>query len=480
MVDPWSAGNFGIEEESGRRIARGTFYMRSQNDDNQYAHPIDGMIALIDLDTLELIDVEDEHVYPVPMDDANYAEKFVERWRDDLKPLEITQPEGPSFDGRRLEGALAEVAASASASTSARAWSCTTSATTTTAAPPVMFRASIAEMTVPYGDPTAFTAPQNAFDVGEYGLGHAAPTRSSSAATASARSTTSTPPDSAQGDPSTARQRDLPARGRRSASSGSTTTSAPTRPRYAGRRRLVISSISTIGNYEYGFFWYFYQDGSIELEVKATGIVQTGALHDGDSNRHGSKLGPNLYAPHHQHFFCVRLDPTVDGIEQPRHRGQHPGRPARSDQPATATRSTRSATTLRTESGRHPRSEPRHGPLLADRELETTNPDRRTPAYRLVPGENCKPYAQPGSSIATRAAYMFHHLWVTPWSEDERFPAGTFPNQSPGDDGLAVWTAADRNIRDTDVVRLVHRSVTTTSSGPRTGPSCRWLGWGSR
>ncbi len=64
MVDPWSAGNFGIEEEQGRRIARGTFYMRSQNDDNQYAHPVDGMVALIDLDTLELIDVEDEHVYP--------------------------------------------------------------------------------------------------------------------------------------------------------------------------------------------------------------------------------------------------------------------------------------------------------------------------------------------------------------------------------------------------------------------------------
>src|SRR4029434_4895410 len=25
-------------------------------------------------------------------------------------------------------------------------------------------------------------------------------------------------------------------------------------------RRLVVSSISTVGNYEYGFYWYFYQD----------------------------------------------------------------------------------------------------------------------------------------------------------------------------------------------------------------------------
>ena len=38
-------------------------------------------------------------------------------------------------------------------------------------------------------------------------------------------------------------------------------------------RRLVISFIATVGNYEYGFFWYFYQDGTIEFEVKLTGII---------------------------------------------------------------------------------------------------------------------------------------------------------------------------------------------------------------
>ena len=43
-------------------------------------------------------------------------------------------------------------------------------------------------------------------------------------------------------------------------------------------RRLVISAISNIGNYVYGFFWYFYQDGSIGVESKATGIPHgTGA-----------------------------------------------------------------------------------------------------------------------------------------------------------------------------------------------------------
>ena len=39
--------------------------------------------------------------------------------------------------------------------------------------------------------------------------------------------------------------------------------------------RLIISSISTVGNYEYGFFWKLMLDGQIECEVQATGIIST-------------------------------------------------------------------------------------------------------------------------------------------------------------------------------------------------------------
>ena len=35
------------------------------------------------------------------------------------------------------------------------------------------------------------------------------------------------------------------------------------------QRRLVISFFATVGNYDYGFYWYLYLDGTIELEVKA-------------------------------------------------------------------------------------------------------------------------------------------------------------------------------------------------------------------
>ena len=53
-------------------------------------------------------------------------------------------------------------------------------------------------------------------------------------------------------------------------------------------RRLVISSISTVGNYEYGSYWYFYLDGEIEFEMKATGIINTVGCEPG----RGANTGP--------------------------------------------------------------------------------------------------------------------------------------------------------------------------------------------
>lgn len=37
-----------------------------------------------------------------------------------------------------------------------------------------------------------------------------------------------------------------------------------------------------IANYEYGFFWYLYQDGTIQHEVKLTGILSTNGMSEGE------------------------------------------------------------------------------------------------------------------------------------------------------------------------------------------------------
>src|SRR5216683_5271220 len=99
-------------------------------------------------------------------------------------------------------------------------------------------------------------------------------------------------------------------------------------------RRLVISFIATVGNYEYGFYWYFYPDGTIQLEVKLTGILQTGAITPGEHPRHGELLAPGLWGPNHQHLFCARLDVEVDGSSNRVYELDTVGVPVGPDNPA--------------------------------------------------------------------------------------------------------------------------------------------------
>ena len=79
------------------------------------------------------------------------------------------------------------------------------------------------------------------------------------------------------------------------------------------QRRLVISFFSTVGNYDYGFYWYFYLDGTIEFEVKMTGALFTAAYPGGDYP-YSAEVAPGLGAPVHQHLFSARLDMTIDGL----------------------------------------------------------------------------------------------------------------------------------------------------------------------
>ena len=116
--------------------------------------------------------------------------------------------------------------------------------------------------------------------------------------------------------------------------------------------------------------------------------------------------------------------------------------------------------------------------------------------YRLCPGENVLPFAQPGAPLLERAAFLTHNLWVTPYDPTERFPAGEYPNQNPGGDGLpqldarptATSPTADLvlwyNFGQTHVPRLedwpvmpVPRSAScsgpTASSTPTRRSTCR-------
>ena len=82
-------------------------------------------------------------------------------------------------------------------------------------------------------------------------------------------------------------------------------------------RELIISSIATVVNYEYLFYWRLKQDGTIDFEIKLSGELSTNLLSAEEEKTgksiHGTIVAPGVNAQIHQHMFCARLDMAVDG-----------------------------------------------------------------------------------------------------------------------------------------------------------------------
>ena len=99
QIDPWSFGYFGDEERyRGKRLMRGVAFYRDKLTDNGYAHPIEGLVAIIDLNAGKVIELlDDGRLTPIPKATINYDSASLGQPREGLKPLHITQPEGVSF-----------------------------------------------------------------------------------------------------------------------------------------------------------------------------------------------------------------------------------------------------------------------------------------------------------------------------------------------------------------------------------------------
>jgi primary-amine oxidase len=216
-------------------------------------------------------------------------------------------------------------------------------------------------------------------------------------------------------------------------------------------RRLVLSSIVNIANYEYGFFWYLYQDGSIEFEVKLTGVLSTGAYQPGNKPKHGTPLAPGLYGPNHQHFFCVRLDANVDGLQNTVVEVNSEPVPLDEDNPYGMAWVAKVAP-LRTEKEARRNVNPSSARFWRITNPGGLNEMGEPVAYRLEPGGIVGLFHHEDSPMRRRAKFASQNLWVTPYHERERYAAGDYPWQNPGPDGLPRWTEADRNIENTDIV----------------------------
>ena len=450
QVEAWGIGTFTAAQDAGRRVVWTLLFYRERPDDNPYAKPIHGLHAIVDLDEMTVVRVEDSGAVPLPPGSGAYAADRVGPLRDDLRPLEIVQPQGPSFDIRGWEVRWQRWRLRLGFTAREGLVLHTIGYEDQGRVRPVIWRASVAELFIPYADPRPFQGWRNAFDIGEYGIGSLANSLELGCDCLGEIRYLDVNLADENGKPYTIRQ----AICLHEEDSGllwkhfdATLQTTETRR----SRRLVISFIITVGNYEYAIYWYFYQDASIEFEVKLTGILLTSALAPGETSDFGTVVAPQTLAAHHQHFLCARLDMAVDGPRNTVYEVNTEAVPPGPGNPlGNAFRPVQRP--LRRESEAQRVIDPLRG-----RHWLVANPGHRSdlghePGYKLIPGSNVLAFSHPDAPVTQRAAFATRQLWVTPYRPDERYPAGDYPNQHPGGAGLPAWTKADRAIENTDIV----------------------------
>ncbi|MGH3411274.1 MAG: hypothetical protein ACRDRJ_53555, partial [Streptosporangiaceae bacterium] len=95
---PQTAGSFGETADGTRRFVRVLAFRQEHEHDYIWAHPVDGVAAYVDLVERKVFKIVDEFQRPVPTESGDYDDPAVRGpLREGLRPIEITQPEGPSF-----------------------------------------------------------------------------------------------------------------------------------------------------------------------------------------------------------------------------------------------------------------------------------------------------------------------------------------------------------------------------------------------
>ncbi|HEY1827961.1 MAG TPA: primary-amine oxidase [Acidimicrobiales bacterium] len=450
QIDPWPAGTFGLAHETNRRITRCLAYLRESPDDNGYARPLEGLLAFVDMGRGEVLEVVDTGVVPLPPKSGSYYPEDNGPMRTDLKPLDITQPEGPSFT---VEGNLVRW----------QKWSLrvgmdpleglviyTVGYEDGGKVRPILHRASVTEMVVPYGHPGPMHSWKSAFDAGEWGLGRMANSLTLGCDCLGEIRYFDDVYSDERGKPHT-RKNAICMHEEDYGILWKHVDMVSGRTEVRRSRRLVVSSIATVGNYEYGFYWYFYLDGTMQLEVKLSGIMSTMAVGDGEPGRHANMIAPGLAAPFHQHLFNVRLDIEVDGSENAVFEVDAVPSPPGDDNPWRNAFEAQ-ATLLESELAARRKVDPSRSRTWKIVNRSATNGLGLPTAYKLLPASTPTLLADPESSVGKRAEFAAHNLWVTPYSPDERRAAGDYPNQHVGGAGLPEWTAQDRAVVDTDIV----------------------------
>lgn len=445
-IDPWSAGEFEIPGEEGRHLCHVFAWLRLRDNENFYAHPIEGLNAVIDLKTWEVIRVDDYGVIPIPMREVNYEADLVQTTRARLKPINITQPDGVNFtlDGRKLSWDKWSVVVGFNARESLTLHDIRYDGR------PIVHRASLVEMVVPYGSPDNGHFRKHVFDIGEYGIGKLANSLKLGCDCLGVIQYLDVHMNTMDGDLLTI-EKAICIHEEDSGLLWKHWDFRTDRAETRRGRKLVISTICTVGNYEYAQYWYLHMDGSIEFEVKATGIINTVGCIPGKPGKYGREVSPGVLGQIHQHIFCARLDMAIDGDQNSVVECNTYLEPEGPSNPY-GNNFYEEETTLKRES-----EAARRVDAATQRTWKVVNPNTRnhtgTPVGYRLDATNCvTPFIRPNSLSGKRAGFVQNHVWVTAFDPEERYPAGEYMNHSDGRGGITDFIKKDRPIENADIV----------------------------
>ncbi|KAK0633997.1 copper amine oxidase [Immersiella caudata] len=465
VVEPWTYGTDGMNDMS-ERLTMCWFYMRmsSDPDANYYAYPLD-LCAEVSSD------LEVKKIYRLPSSETDRAEvcEHPEEYdrrkvhqgseyhpnltpapRTTTKPYHISQPKGPSFS---IQGNLIiwekwtfrvgfnyrEGMTLHDIRFSNRS---------------LFYRLSLAEMFVPYGDPRMPYPRKAAFDLGNDGAGICANNLKLGCDCLGHIKYFDgflvTPSGLPVKTPNVICCHEI--------DDGILWKHTNTRTGNAAVARsrvLVLQTIITASNYEYIFLFYFGQDASIHYEVRATGILSTAPISLSGSVPYGTTVAPGVLAPYHQHLFCLRINPAVDGYRNTLVVEESRAMPLDTGINSFGVGYNTTSTPVLNETGLDlDHTTHRTFKILNE---SVVNPTTRTPVgYKLLPCYSQLLLAHPTSYHARRSEFGKHAVWVTRYHDGELYPAGKFTMQSEGGEGIASWIEnrkeEGRGVRGEDIV----------------------------
>ncbi|CAH0019494.1 unnamed protein product [Clonostachys rhizophaga] len=477
--DAWTIG---YDERFGNdiRLQQALMYYRPHVDDCQYQYPLD-FCPIFDPIKKEVIAIDVPKIRrPMPKIGRaiNYHPAGVEKaggYRKDIMPLNITQPAGVSFNlkGRELqwqnwkfhigfnyrEGLVFNDIKYNDKGTDRD----------------IFYRLSLAEMVVPYGNPEHPHQRKHAFDLGEYGAGYM--TNSLSLGCDCKGAIHYLDAEFPRRDGTIRKIKNAICIHEEDAgilfkhSDFRDDSVIVTRA-----RKLIIQQIFTAANYEYAIQWVFHQDGTIQPDIKLTGILNTYVMNpDEDTKGWGTQVYPGVNAHNHQHLFCLRVHANVDGPNNT----VFVSDAVPSDAPVGSPENFygNGFTAKRTKLATEGESATDYNGATS-RTWEICNTNRLHPysgkasSYKLVSREVPGLLPKEGSLVWKRAGFARHAVYVTKYRDDELWPAGRHVPQTSGEPsaGITEWIGDGTTpIDNTDIV-LWHTFGVTHIPSPEDFP----------